>query len=487
MKTRVYFPARGILVLLCLLSFTTLISQPPEVQWHKAYGGLEKERGFTVMEDDDGIYLVAGSTESNTNGGSDAYLIKLDNNGEVIWEKSYGGDQDEQINGICPALYDGYILTGYTATDANGLSDIWVLWVNDEGDSLHSVKYGSYTSDQAYCIIPNIDQGYTISSRMSVYMMGDQIYILKLDQALDTIWTKTYGGDKQDYGHEIIQTTDGGYMIAGRSYTTVYPESGDAWALKLDSNGDTTWTRKYSGNDEDIFFGVVETDDGYMFAGQTRSFNALIIDMYVVRTDYNGNVIWSKIYGGSIADYAYHIDKTANNTYIISGYSGSFNDYDDVYVLEIDEDGEVLWQSNYGMAIHSERMYGATLTSDGGLIATGIIDYSNSLQDDLFVLKLGPGSTGMQELNLLNNAGFYNYPNPVTNQTTFFFEIEQKSKVSISVYNSYGQKLSHLFNGTLDKGKQHFEYDFSSFNSGIYFVKLSTENREEVCKVIISR
>ncbi len=487
MKTRCYSIIFKLLLLIISFSFfTNMEAQVFDSLWYKSYGGSEHERGFAVMEDDDGIFLVAGSTESYTNGGKDAYLIKLDNNGNIIWEKSYGGAQDEHISSICPALYDGYILTGYTATDANGLSDIWVLWVNDEGDSLHSIKYGSYTSDQAECIIPNIDQGYTMTSRMSVYQMGDQIYIQKLDQALDTIWNKVYGYDYQDYGHEIIQTSDGGYMIAGRSYTTVYPESGDAWVLKTDSNGDTTWTKKYGGNDEDIFFAVIETDDGYMFAGQTRSFNAVIIDVWVVRTDYDGNIIWSNIYGGSNADYAYGLSQAVTGTYVITGYSASFNENNDVYVLNIDGDGEVLFQGNFGRAADAERLYGAALTSDGGLIMTGILDYSSWLEDDIFVLKLGLG-VGMEEQFNVTGSRMNVFPNPCTNSINIQFDLELNTMVELSIYDAYGKMVKTILNKQITERKQDIQVDCSDLARGIYYCKLKTKNQTEIQKIIISR
>ncbi len=488
MKTRDYFPFKGMMVPLCLLlSFTILHSQTLDSLWYKAYGGSENDRGFTVMEDDDGVYLVAGSTESYTNGGRDAYLLKLDNNGDPIWEKSYGGALDEHISSICPALYDGYMLTGWTKTDAQGISDIWVLWVSDEGDSLASIHYGGLTTDQAYKIIPNIDQGYTITSSSSVYMMGDQVYLLKIDLSLDTIWTKMYGYDKQDYGHDIIQTTDGGYIVAGRTYSTVYPESGQAWVIKTDSNGDSLWTKKYGGNDEDIFFAAVETEDGYMFTGQTRSFNAVIIDVLVVRTDFEGNVIWSNIYGGNHADYGYGLFRTENDDYVITGYSHSFNENNDVYILKIDGDGEVLFQGNFGDAEDAERMYGSVLTSDGGLIATGILDYYWQGQDDMFVLKLGPGNTGFEEVKPVFASDLKIRPNPVKDKTTICFSLINPSQVDLSVYNAFGQKVSKVLQCKLNNGKQQIDFNFSEYKTGIYFVKLETGGQIEVQKIIVTR
>lgn len=479
------------LIISCVLCFIFIYTQlqhsnaqAPDSLWQYPYGGAENERGFAVMEDDDGIYLVAGSTKSSGNGDYDAYLLKLDNNGSVIWEKTYGGSLGENIASLCPALYGGYVLAGYTATDAQGLSDIWILLVSAEGDSLHSAHFGGETSDQANCIIPNYDQGYTVASRTSVYTMGDQIYLMKLDLALDTLWTKTYGESYQDYGYSIIQVPDGGYVVAGSTYSSYTSESGDAWVLRTDSVGDTLWTKKYGGNNEDIFYAVAETEDGYIFAGQTRSFNAVVIDVYVVRTNFDGEIIWSKYYGGNMADYAYSIFRSEDNNFIIAGYSGSFNENDDVYLFEIDGEGEVLWQDHYGISEDSERMYGSSMTSDGGMILTGIMDYYWQLQDDLFVLKLVPGSTGFRDQQDRTNGKLYVCPNPVMNSATLQYSIDKSSRVTLSLYDAEGRAVACLFSGIADSGDHSLNCDFSSFQKGIYYLKLCCDEVVQTCKLI---
>jgi len=473
----------GGIYLLWNFIFISLISfcQAPDSLWMLNYGGTDHDLGFDVLEDDDGIYYAIGKTKSSGNGGYDAYVVKLDNNGGVIWEKTYGGALDEQIVSICPALYQGFMLAGYTATDAQGISDIWILYISEDGDSIASVKYGGLTSDQAYCIRPNVDQGYIVTSRTSVYQWGDQVYLMKLDVSLDTIWTKTFGGPSQDYGHWVEETSDYGYIVAGRTYTSSAPETGDAWAIRTDNNGDTLWTRKYGGNDEDIFYAVAETDDGFLFAGQTWSFGAGLIDVYVVRTDCNGDTVWTKTYGGSNADYAYRIFKTEDDAFVISGYSQSLTGSRDVYLLKIDIDGNLLWEDYYGDDQDNEYLYGGNPTADGGFVFAGKNAKYFGSDDDMFVLKLGPEGVGVSENFCFSHHAINISPNP--SGGIFTIDI---SGVSEEIYDV---RIIDLTGNALEvfplKKRTKRMINMSEYEAGIYLIQAVSGKTLETVKFMI--
>ncbi|MEZ5082151.1 MAG: T9SS type A sorting domain-containing protein [Bacteroidales bacterium] len=485
MKTREIFTFLFTLFTFVLFTFNSS-SQPPDILWYKQYGNTMDDIAFDAIEADDGEYIVIGKTEITDNNW-DAWVAKLDNNGDIIWENTIGGAEDEQVVSIWPGLYSGYVLTGYTSTGSNGLSDIWILYIDDNGDSIASAKYGSWSSDQGFCIRPNVDQGFIVSSRSTIFQWGDQIHLMKLDASLDTMWTKLYGGPKQDYGHMVEETSDYGYIIAGRTYTTVYPESGDAWAIKTDNNGDTVWTKKYGGDDEDIFYAVVETEDGYIFAGQTWSFGAGLIDVYVVRTDDDGNVIWSETYGGTGADYAYRIFETEDGNYMISGYSDSFSGSQDVYMVKIDGNGNLLWEEFYGNSYDGEYMYGGSPTSDGGYILAGKLDLYTQVMHDLFVLKVGPEITGIDRALDIGNGHFYCYPNPTETATSFHFDLQGNGFIEIVIYDAFGREVETLRTSHNNPSINEISWDTSSLPVGVYYCYLRSEEKTAVCKTIVSR
>jgi hypothetical protein len=483
MKAIVFFIARGLFFFSLIFCSGSTIAQSPDSLWMHHYGGLDKEIGFDAIEGDPGTYYVVGKSKSFSNGGYDAYILKLDNNGGIIWEEHYGDFLDEQIVSICPALYGGYVMTGYTTTNENS-AEIWLLWINDDGDSLWTHTYGSYTSDQGYFIRPNFDQGYTMTARLSVYLMGDQIYLMKLDQAGDTLWTRIYGGTYQDYGHAVIQTSDGGYIIAGRTYASYTAESGDAWVLKTDAGGDTLWTRKYGGEDEDMFYCVLELDDGYLFTGQTRSFGPGFINVYAVRTDFNGDTLWTRTYGGDVAQNCYALHETEGGNYVLCGYSSSFSAENDVYMVEIDPQGNMIWQDNWGIAAGDEYMYGCRPTSDGGYIITGWTNYYGAWDDELFALKLGE-SSGVED-EIMVESMLSVSPNPCRSQTKIHLDIPSSITASLKIYNALGSCVHIFFDKVEIRGVINLEWHTDALKPGIYFLRLETTSMSKYLKIIVT-
>ena len=169
-------------------------------------------------------------------------------------------------------------------------------------------------------------------------------FSLVFAQAPDTLWTKTYGGIEYDWGFSVQQTDDGGYIIGGAIYS-FGSISGDVWLLKTDANGDTVWTKIYGGAGTDEGQCVQQTtDSGYIIVGWTESFGAGAWDVWLLKTDADGDTLWTKTYGGIFVDYGYSVQQTNDGGYIIVGWTKSFGagDYD-VYLVKTDVDGDTLW------------------------------------------------------------------------------------------------------------------------------------------------
>ena len=265
----------------------TIPATSPSTSFCKAIGGPASEAGFSLIQTSDGGYVITGSTSSFGAGETDIYVVKLDANGNLQWTKTIGGGG---------------------------------------GSSL----------------IQTSDGGYAIAG--STYSFGAgawDVYVVKLDANGNLQWTKTIGGEKDDYGSSLIQTSDGGYAIAGYTYSFGAGYA-DVYVIKLDAHGNLQWTRTVGGPESEEGNSLIQTSDGgYAIAGYTTSFGAGGADVYVVKLDAKGNLQWTKTIGGKSADGGRSLIQTSDGGYAIAGSTTSFGAGEwDVYVVKLDRNGD---------------------------------------------------------------------------------------------------------------------------------------------------
>jgi type II secretory pathway pseudopilin PulG len=208
-----------------------------EKSWQKTYGGSGYDSASSIQQTKDGGYIFAGWTESSGAGGKDVYIIKLDKNGNKVWEKTYGGSGDDSASSIQQTSDGGYIVAGWTRSFGAGGSDIYIIKLDGNGNSVWERTYGGIKDDEAYSIQQTTDGGYIFAGwTESLGAGGRDVYIIKLDENGNKIWEKTFGGSDWDTAYSIQQTTDGGYIVAGR--TDSFGEGyWDVYIIKLDKFG----------------------------------------------------------------------------------------------------------------------------------------------------------------------------------------------------------------------------------------------------------
>jgi len=265
------------------------------------------------------------------------------------WARVYGGDSYDIANSIQQTTDGGYIVAGYTSSFGAGNDDAWVLKLNSSGDVIWQKTYGGSGYDYAYSIQQTTDGGYIVAGKLYFGSGANDFWVLKLNSRGDVdeilqSWQKTYGGsnyDSDDYAYSIQQTTDGGYIVAGQTYS-FGAGNGDAWVLKLNSSGDVIWQKTYGGSNYDSAYSIQQTTDGGYIVAGIYSFWAGNDGTWVLKLNSSGDVIWQKTYGGSGYDYAYSIQQTTDGGYIVAGNTYSFgaDDYD-IWVLKLDSNGEI--------------------------------------------------------------------------------------------------------------------------------------------------
>jgi hypothetical protein len=262
-----------------------------ETLWTRTFGGVNYDWGSSVQQTSDGGYIVVGSTESYGAGGTDVYLIKTDAVGDTLWTRTFGGSDDDWGSSVQEGADGNYVIVGRAWPSDTALDDVFLVKTNAHGDTLLTRTFGGTDCDYGYSVQQTTDSGYVISGFTGSFGAGlFDVYLIKTDANVDTMWTKTFGGAGDDRGYSVQQTADGGYIVAGTAYLS---GAGDTavYLVKTDADGYARWTRTFGGTEDDYGYSVQQTaDGGYIIAGETFSYGAGWYDAYLIKTDADGHV-----------------------------------------------------------------------------------------------------------------------------------------------------------------------------------------------------
>jgi arginine repressor len=365
----------------------------------KTIGGSSDDFANSIIQSSDGGYVVAGGTYSFGAGKADIYVVKLDSSGNVIWTKTIGGSSDDAAYSIIQSSDGGYVLAGWTLSFGAGSYDIYVVKLDSSGNVLWTKTIGGSSDDRAYSIIQSSDGGYVLAGYTWSFGAGSyDIYVVKLDSSGNVLWTKTIGGSSAaEVANSIIQSSDGGYVVAG--YTESSLASVDIYVVKLDSSGNVLWTKTIGGSDHDFAYSIIQSSDGgYVVAGSYG-------DIYVVKLDSSGNVIWTKTIGGSSSDGAYSIIQSSDGGYVVAGYTESFGAaYGDIYVVKLDSSGNVIWTKTIGGS-DTDTANSIIQSSDGGYVvagATRTFKAGRGRDADIYVVKMDANGNVCFSQNITN-------------------------------------------------------------------------------------
>ena len=252
---------------------------------------------------------------------------------------------------------------------------------------------------------------------------------------------------------------------------------------------DSLWSRTFGGRGTEYCYSIIQTADrGYTLAGFTESFGAGGRDMWLVRTDADGDSLWSRTFGGETWDECYSIIQTADGGYALAGYTQSFGVSSDMWLVRTDADGDSLWSRTFG-GRDNDWCYSIIPTEDGGYVLSGYAEYFDPWDSDMWLVKTGPDPVSVPpDPFILHPSSFILYPphpNPFNSTTTIRYGLPYPSNVSLHVYNLSGQRITTLFEGYRQAGFHSANLNAGDLVSGLYMIRLETPERAFSRRVIL--
>jgi len=330
----------------------------------------------TIQQTSDGGFIVTGSI-AVAGSSYDMWILKLDSSGTIQWQKTYGGINQDDGAGIEQTSDGGYVVVGDTQSFGAGTNDAWILKLDQNGDVQWQKTIGGSGADYAFSVKQTPDDGYIISALTFSFPSYD-FWIIRLDSSGNVVWQKLYGGPNDDLVYSVNLTSDGGFIVSGATDsfgTGLY----DIWVLKLDSSGTVQWQKTYGApNTDEYSIGTQETTDGgFILVGSSGDPNDDSSEIIVLQLNSNGQIQWQNSYSETASEGASSILQTTDGGYIVAGQTGRIGT-GAYWLLKLDSSGNIDWQKAY-QGDHFQRLASLAQTSDGGFVVSGsdvkVLDY----------------------------------------------------------------------------------------------------------------
>lgn len=446
---------RTIAIILLLLLYTAGIRAqviPPDTLWTFTFGEAGFDEGRAVVPASDGGYVITGSY---TFVSSKVFLVKTDSLGTPLWERNYGGIGTDEGYDVRETADGGFIIAGATTSFGAGMSDVYLIRTNSTGDTLWTRTFGTDLDDKGFSVRPTIDGGYIITGYAAEEIDGTELYLIKADSLGNMEWESFHGGSMDDYGYNVEETTDGGFIVTGSKSS--FQDSSNVYLLKINAAGDTTIIEQdYGAEGADEGKGVIPTaDGGYIITGYTSSgITDEPPDIYLIKTDHRGDTLWTNTYGGDDADEGFAIYPTIEGGYIITGYtaSGGTDSYQAI-LISVDDQGNEIWTKYMG-GTGNEGCYSIKQSDDGTYIAAGFTDSYGAGGSDAWLVRVNSHHdviVGMDPLNppiiVPAGGGEFQFEIMLLNNTTgalstdFWTQIHKPGEFVVPVLNVPGLNL----------------------------------------------
>lgn len=514
----------------CLVKATLITDRnyKPPILWTRSYNGnlfsmkLTADGGYLAV----GVKNMKGEVEKRKRDSwyYDGWVIKIDSMGVIEWSKNYGEVGNNSFYSVTTTKDEGYVAVGkYNLVPfLDDFNIFWIVKLDSNGEKIWERTSGENNNISANNVIESSNGELIIcgTNKLRESSIKTDIRILKLNSKGDYIWERLFGGSSDDVVNSLLETNDNNYIIAGYTYSNDGDISGnnglsDGWVMKIDTNGKILWSKVYGGSGTDKLNSISNTKDGgYLVAGKSNSSTVYRgkNDLYwIMKLDKDGNVLWERRYGTDGNDEAIRAIETDDGNFLVVGWSDGIFYYKgknygrkDYWILKFNEKGWIIWASNYGGS-GTDTPFSLSEVNKGHYIIGGNsssrdkdIDTNNG-QGDFWIINIDENNyipnmaisdsffsivnSKSDITNNDNNINFFIHPNFASNIANIALDLTENGETSLELYNDIGIKLSTILSGYQKLGRRTIKLDVSPYPSGQYYLKLTTSNKN-VTKIL---
>ncbi|MHA1969853.1 MAG: hypothetical protein ACW964_18915 [Candidatus Hodarchaeales archaeon] len=366
------------------------------VDWEQTVGGHAFELARTVIKTNDNGYIAAGNTESYGAGDSDAFIVKLDASGNLLWNKTFGGVDYDSINEISDTADGNFVLTGETRSFGTGGKDLWLLKIDTDGNLLWNKTFGLADADWGTALVRSGDNIYVTGFYHPVFGAVGEFLLLKMDQDGNFLWNKTYG---YRAGYEIITVNNDGLLITGSSSENDYK------ILRVDDEGNELWRKSFGGYGNDYCDQAISTPDGgFLIGGHTLSFGSGGQEAWLIKIDQDGNHEWNKTFGGVLDDYTNALLNYQDGGYLVVIHTINQGNGDN-WIIKLNGSGEIEWEQYTGYSEGDDFGHDMIEVTENKYVLAGRTEVGGT-NSDIWMFQI----TINDELPTQASSGFFLLP-----------------------------------------------------------------------------
>ena len=467
-------------------------AQPPDTLWTRTYIDGWSAVGSSVEQTTDGGFIICGKTRPLGTTFHDVYLVKTDSVGDTIWTRRFGDNFPDLGNEVHQTMDGGYIIVGsYTPLIFD--YDAYMIRTDCDGRALWERTYQFDYDSQAFGVCQTTDGDFVLTGAYTDSSGYLQLIILMTDSNGREIWRYISEDYWYSVGNGIVQCDDGNLVLTGRA-ATPGQQYDDLLLMKIDLEGNVIWTKMYGGVWYDIGYCIIKTEDSGYAIGGSYGYSPGNSDFYIVKTDSVGDTLWTNTFGYNYEpEFAYGIDQTSDGGYILAGVTlTDAVDGQDCYIVRTDENGEELW-SSFIRGDGQDEFKDVQQTSDGGFIVTGTTKVFNpNAHSEVYLVKYD------SENNLVEDFGnaqvhdfrlFPPYPNPFNQQTAISFELRDAGFVVLDIFDVTGRSVGiqnfEPLRKWMSAGSHQVVFDADGLSSGVYFARLEVGDFRQTQKILL--